>query len=108
MCTVNLKVNDAMVKRINPELTNRESINKWAQKLFDLVIANMAEALEPEHDMNVEEFYNALEQDIKTDETGRILLTEKMKIALRNAEQSLAEGRCLNKEQFHERLAKWL
>ena len=108
MCTVNLKVNDAMVKRINPELTNRESINQWAQKLLDLVISNLAEAVEPERDMNVEELYNAIEQDIKTDETGRILLTERMKEALLNAEQSLAEGRCLNREQFHERFAKWL
>lgn len=108
MCTVNLKVNDEMVKRINPDLTNRESINQWAQKLLDWMIANMAEALEPERDMSVEELYNAIEQDIKTDEAGRILLTERMREALRNAEQSLAEGRCLNKEQFHERFAKWL
>jgi hypothetical protein len=108
MCTVNLKVNDAMVKRINPELTNRESINQWAQKLLDMVITNMAEAIEPDCDMSVEELYNAIEQDIKTDEAGRILLTDRMKEALRNAEQSLAEGSCLNKEQFHERFAKWL
>lgn len=108
MCTVNLKVNDAMVKRINPELTNRESINQWAQKLLDMVISNLAEAVEPEHDMNAEELYNAIEQDIKTDEAGRILLTERMKEALLNAEHSLTEGRCLNREQFHERFAKWL
>ena len=60
------------------------------------------------HDMSAEELNNAIEQEVKTDEAGRILLTEKMKEALRNAEQSLAEGRCLNKEQFHERFAKWL
>ena len=108
MCTVNLKVNDSMVKRINPELTNRESINQWVQKLLDLVITNMAEAIEPERDMSVEELYQAILQDIKTDAEGRILLTDRMKEALRNAEQSFAEGNCLNKEQFHERFAKWL
>ena len=108
MCTVNLKVNDAMVKRINPELTNRESINQWTQKLLDMVISNMAEAVEPEHDMTPEELYQAIEQDIKTDTAGRILLTDRMKEALLNAEQSFAEGSCLNKEQFHERFAKWL
>ncbi len=52
--------------------------------------------------------YQFVKQDIKTDDSGRILLTERMKEALRNAEQSLVEGRCLNKEQFHERFAKWL
>lgn len=68
----------------------------------------MAEAVESEHDMSVEELYNAIEQDIKTDEDGRILLTERMKEALHSAEQNLAEGRCLNKGQFHERFSKWL
>lgn len=58
--------------------------------------------------MSVDELYITIERDVKTDEAGRILLTEKMKEALRNAEQSLAEGRCLNQEQFHERFAKWL
>lgn len=49
-----------------------------------------------------------LQEEIKTDECGRILLTEEMKDSLHNAERSLEEGRCLNKEQFHERFAKWL
>lgn len=48
------------------------------------------------------------QEEIKTDECGRILLTEEMKDSLHNAERSLEEGRCLNKEQFHERFAKWL
>lgn len=46
-------------------------------------------------------------KDIKTDAAGRILLTNRMKEALRDAEQSLAEGSCLNEEQFLERFAKW-
>ena len=49
-----------------------------------------------------------VQEEIKTDEYGRILLTEKMKDSLHNAERSLEEGRCLNKEMFHLRFAKWL
>lgn len=49
-----------------------------------------------------------IQEEIKTDKCGRILLTEEMKTSLHNAERSLEDGRCLNKEQFHERFAKWL
>ena len=66
MCTVNLKVNDAMVKRINPQLTNRESIGQWVQKIFDEMIADMAvDVAAPSHDMSVEELYHAIEEDVK-------------------------------------------
>lgn len=44
MCTVNLKVNDAMVKRINPQLSNRESIGQLVQKIFDEMVADMEES----------------------------------------------------------------
>lgn len=47
-------------------------------------------------------------EQFKVDEYGRILLTDRMKEALQNAERSFAEGSCLNKEQFCERFAKWL
>ena len=49
-----------------------------------------------------------IQEEIKIDECGRILLTEEMKTSLHNAERSLEDGRCLNKEQFHQRFAKWL
>lgn len=48
------------------------------------------------------------QEDIRTDKCGRIVLTEEMKNSLHNAERSLEEGRCLNKEMFHQRFAKWL
>ena len=57
--------------------------------------------------MRLEELNQSIKQDINTDEAGRILLTDRMKDALNNAEQSYAEGSCLNEEQFHERFAKW-
>jgi len=49
-----------------------------------------------------------VQEEIKTDERGRILLTERMKNSLHKAQQSLEEGRCLNQEMFRKRFTKWL
>lgn len=46
--------------------------------------------------MRVEELNQSIKQHIKTDEVGRIFLTDRMKDALNNAEQSYSEGSCLN------------
>lgn len=59
------------------------------------------EMLEAAHSDHVQE-------EIKTDERGRIILTERMKNSLNKAQQSLEEGRCLNQEMFRKRFAKWL
>ncbi len=42
MCTVNIKVDDVLVRRINPGLSSRESINKWLQGQVDAMIEEMA------------------------------------------------------------------
>ncbi len=42
MCTVNIKVDDALVRRINPGLSSRESINKWLQEQVNAMIEEMA------------------------------------------------------------------
>ena len=49
-----------------------------------------------------------VQEEIKTDERGIIILTEEMKHSLYKAQQSLEEGRCLNQEMFRKRFAKWL
>ena len=67
-------------------------------------------------DMSPEELYSVIVEDVKaivqeeiiTDERGRIILTERMKNSLHKAQQSLEEGRCLNQEMFRKRFAKWL
>ena len=67
-------------------------------------------------DMTPEELYSVIvddvkaivQEEIKTDERGRIILTERMKNSLNKAQQSLEEGRCLNQEMFRKRFAKWL
>lgn len=47
-----------------------------------------------------------VQEDIKTDERGRIILTERMMNSLHKAQQSLEEGRCLNQDMFRKRFAK--
>lgn len=42
MCMVNIKVDDALVRRINPGLSSRESINKWLQGQVNAMIEEMA------------------------------------------------------------------
>lgn len=42
MCTVNIKVDDALVRKINPGLSSRESINKWLQGQVNAMIEEMA------------------------------------------------------------------
>ena len=49
-----------------------------------------------------------VQEEIKTDERDRIILTERMRNSLNKAQQSLEEGRCLNQEMFRKRFAKWL
>ena len=41
MCTVNIKVDDALMRRINPELNTPDRINKWLQNQVDELIGRM-------------------------------------------------------------------
>ncbi len=38
MCTVNIKVDESVMRSINPNLTTREMINKWLQQKVDAMI----------------------------------------------------------------------
>jgi hypothetical protein len=42
MCTVNIKLDDATLRRIDPNLTNIESISRWLQRHVDIMIDEMA------------------------------------------------------------------
>ena len=42
MCTVTINIDDATVRRINPNLTSRESISQWLQRQVDELIDEMA------------------------------------------------------------------
>lgn len=51
---------------------------------------------------------NHITEPFKTDEFGRIILSEEMKEAVSKAEQNLAEGTCITEDMFQKRFAKWL
>lgn len=64
MCTVSIKVDDAVVRRINPGLESRESINKWLQGQVNAMLEEMVSEATAT-DMSVEELYSAIEQDVR-------------------------------------------
>ena len=42
MCTVSINIDDAIVRRINPNLTSRESIGQWLQQQVNDWLMEMA------------------------------------------------------------------
>ena len=50
----------------------------------------------------------AKEESFKTDEFGRIKLTQEMRDAAVKAERDYENGKCLSEADFKERFAKWL
>ena len=42
MCTVSIKVDESVIRRINPALTSNESIERWLQNQVDFMIQDMA------------------------------------------------------------------
>ena len=60
MCTVRIKVDEAVMQRINPSLTSSELIGEWLQEQVDMLIEEYESP-----DMSVEELYHAIEQDVK-------------------------------------------
>lgn len=43
MCTVTLNIDEAQVRRVNPSLTDKESINRWAQQQMDNLIEDLVD-----------------------------------------------------------------
>ena len=48
------------------------------------------------------------DEPFRTDDYGRIILSEKMIESVHKAEQSLTDGTCLTEEMFQARFSKWL
>ena len=46
MCTVTLNINEAQVRKVNPELTDMASINRWAQQQMDNLIEDLVDEQE--------------------------------------------------------------
>ena len=53
MCTVTVNVDEAMLKEMDPNLSDKMAIRKWVQQLIDLRIQQME--LEDNETMSVEE-----------------------------------------------------
>ena len=42
MCTVSINVNESLIRRYNPSLTNHEAITQWVQHLVDSTLRRTA------------------------------------------------------------------
>ena len=60
MCTVTVTVDEAMLKEINPNLSDKTAIRKWVQQLIDLRIREYA----LQQDVTVEKLYDIIEEEI--------------------------------------------
>ena len=70
MCTVSINIDEAMMRLINPGLTDSESINRWLQHQVDLMLKEMMVA--DTKTMDVEELRGMVHEAIPQDyECGR-------------------------------------
>ena len=60
MCTVTVNVDEAMLKEINPNLSDKTAIREWVQQLIDLRIREYA----LQQDVTVEKLYDIIEEEI--------------------------------------------
>ena len=73
MCTVSINVDDVIVRRINPNLTSRESIRQWLQQQVNEWLTEMAvqpNTLSP-NAHTVEEMKAIVAERIQLMETGK-------------------------------------
>ena len=61
MCTVNIKVNEAVLRNIRPELKTTSAIRQWVQQQIDLRIQQIA--AEQRQNETQEDLWRAIEQD---------------------------------------------
>ena len=61
MCTVSVKVNEALLRGMRPELNTTAAIRQWAQQQIDLCIQQME--MERERNVPQEDLWRAIEQD---------------------------------------------
>lgn len=65
MCTVSVKVNEAILRDVMPELDSTAAIRQWVQQMIDLRIQEIIAEDDANRDMTPEELYHVIEQDIK-------------------------------------------
>ena len=62
MCTVTVNVDEAMLKEMDPNLSDKSAIRRWVQELIDLRIQQME--LEDDETISVEELRAMLHKTI--------------------------------------------
>ena len=63
MCTVTVNVDEAMLKEMDPNLSDKTAIRKWVQELIDLRIQQME--LEDDETMDLEDARAMLHETIR-------------------------------------------
>ena len=63
MCTVTVNVDEAMLKELDPNLSDKTAIRRWVQELIDLRIQQME--LEDNETMDLEEVRAMLHETIR-------------------------------------------
>ena len=64
MCTVNIQVNEALLRDVLPELDSKAAINRWAQLLIDQHIDALTKQHALNRDMTPDELYNIIADEI--------------------------------------------
>ena len=63
MCTVTVNVDEAMLKEMDPNLSDKSAIRRWVQELIDLRIQQME--LEDDETMDLEDARAMLHETIR-------------------------------------------
>ena len=63
MCTITVNVDEAMLKEMDPNLSDKTAIRKWVQQLIDLRIQQME--LEDDETMDLEDARAMLHETIR-------------------------------------------
>ncbi len=95
MCRYNISIDDSLMREVRSTIVDVEDEEKWLQEQVTLMLMQMISQRQSE-------------ETFKTDEQGRIILTEEMKADVLKAEQDYTEGRCLTQAEFDKRFARWL
>ena len=61
MCTVRVKVNEAVLREMRPDLDSRAAISRWAQELIDFRMQQMR--MEKGQNASQEDLWRAIGQD---------------------------------------------
>lgn len=101
MCTVTLNINEAQVRKLNPELTDMMSINRWAQQQMDNLIEDLIEednfAKEHLRPYTIEELHARIDEAEADIAAGRFISHEEL---MREMEEESARDKAEAKEKY--------